>query len=64
MTLGFLASTVSMSLICLAESKPASVVGDDLDAEPGELVLGAGGDRVHEVRRGVPEERGGVPSSP
>ena len=58
MTLGCLASTVSMSLICFAESKPASVVGDHLDAEPGEFILGAGSDRIHEVRRGVPEEGG------
>ena len=32
--------------------------GDDLDAESVELVGRAGGDRVHEVRRGVPEQRG------
>ena len=57
MTFGLAASAVSMSLVCLAASKPASVVDDDLDAGLRELVLGAGGDRVHEVRRGVPEQR-------
>ena len=52
------ASTVSMSLLCLAASKPASVVATTSMPALGELVGRAGGDRVDEVRRGVPEQRG------